>query len=621
MKRAWSLLLLILLCAMPGIAAATGGGEALRYGGGGQGSVIFDGRLHAGRGYRCVDCHSQLFDTRKVAHIKMADHFTDKACFKCHNNETAPRDCANCHRKVPSSSVSSTDAMAGIIATPFTADDAVRDMLLSGKQGATLQSQACLSCHGASTPPKPVTERGKTLNLHVDVTDYQHGTHANIACATCHVGTKGAASFLERPHAVARPDNATCQSCHSVGLAHEIKAFGQSNHGQKLKDKMSCGSCHNPHAQPKKPAQMAYRTMAGMYNAACLACHDNAARLRELSGKDIDAAASGHAFLTKWQTHSRTVLCVECHTPVVNPDDHLIGEKKTALRDCAVCHTTGNSLVIERASLHVGGAKTIAESYFPPVRVSPYLDRPVGIALAAMLGLLVLHGLARLFGRRRPVTGPCVYEAVYPGVVRISHWVNAGLFLLLGITGLSVRFEEAPWALGLETATRLHNAAGVLLALNFVLFLIRGILTGDIRQYLPSPDGLIGRMARQARYYLWGIFRGEAKPFAVTREHRFNPLQQVAYLCVFLLGMPVLIVSGVLLLLPESVTSGIAPRPFLVTMHYVFVVCFALFFVGHLYLATTGETPFTLIWGMVTGRHAHRAAIADQPVEDKKKTP
>ena len=623
MKRAWSLLLLALLTAWPGTSLATGGGKSLRYGGGGQGTVMFDGRLHASKGFRCADCHTKLFDTQKVAHVTMADHFTDKACFKCHNNTNktdpmaASRDCATCHRKVASNAVTSTDAMAGVIATAFAGDDAAKAVLLSGKQGATAQSTACLSCHGAATPPKPVTERGKTLNLHVDVADYQHGTHANIPCATCHTGQKGADSFTQVPHAVARPDNATCLSCHNVGLAHQIKAFGQSAHAEKLKDKVSCGSCHNPHAQPKKPQQVAYASLTAMYNAQCLACHDNAAKLKELSGKDVPDAKAAHAFLTNWSAHSRSVMCVECHTPVADPNDHLIGEKKTAVRDCATCHTeAGKSLIVARANPHAGGAAPVTSGYFPPNQVAPVLSTIGGTAVSGVFALVLVHGLGRAWPRRRPV-GTLVSHDLYPAFVRVTHWINAGLFAILGYTGLSVRFQEAAWALGLEPATRIHNVCGLLLAANFLAYVIRAVATGDIRQYLPGGQGGMGPLSIQARYYCYGIFRGEPHPFPVTRERRFNPLQRTTYLAVFLIGLPVLITSGGLLLLPEAVTAAIAPRRFLVAAHYSIVIGFALFVVGHLYLATTGATPLSLIKGMVTGRHEEARTTGQHPDKEQ----
>lgn len=80
-------------------AGATGGGAALLYGGAGQGKVIFDGRLHASKGFVCKDCHSEIFATKKKALITMDDHAGTTACFACHDGVTAFSDCKNCHRK------------------------------------------------------------------------------------------------------------------------------------------------------------------------------------------------------------------------------------------------------------------------------------------------------------------------------------------------------------------------------------------------------------------------------------------------------------------------------------------------------------------------------------------
>ena len=73
--------------------------KTLRYGGGGEGAVVFDGRMHAGKGYVCNDCHLQLFSTAQQARISMDDHSGDTFCFKCHDNKTASNDCVTCHRK------------------------------------------------------------------------------------------------------------------------------------------------------------------------------------------------------------------------------------------------------------------------------------------------------------------------------------------------------------------------------------------------------------------------------------------------------------------------------------------------------------------------------------------
>jgi phosphate transport system substrate-binding protein len=96
-RAAW---IVLLLMALAGTAAATGGGKILVYGGAGQGKVIFDGRTHASTGLVCKECHTLIFEMRKKALISMADHGAPKACFACHNGQKAFNDCEKCHRKL-----------------------------------------------------------------------------------------------------------------------------------------------------------------------------------------------------------------------------------------------------------------------------------------------------------------------------------------------------------------------------------------------------------------------------------------------------------------------------------------------------------------------------------------
>lgn len=87
------------LAVLMGTALATGD-KALIYGGAGQGKVIFDGRLHASKGLRCTDCHSELSGTWKKALITMDDHDKPVACFGCHDGKKQFNDCEGCHRKM-----------------------------------------------------------------------------------------------------------------------------------------------------------------------------------------------------------------------------------------------------------------------------------------------------------------------------------------------------------------------------------------------------------------------------------------------------------------------------------------------------------------------------------------
>ena len=85
-----------------GSAMATPPGKSADYAGGATGKVVFDGKVHADKGLKCNDCHTKIFQMKKVAKITMADHDGGKLCFECHNGTKAfaPKDnCTKCHKK------------------------------------------------------------------------------------------------------------------------------------------------------------------------------------------------------------------------------------------------------------------------------------------------------------------------------------------------------------------------------------------------------------------------------------------------------------------------------------------------------------------------------------------
>lgn len=77
-------------------------GKTVEYGGGPLGKVIFDGKIHADKGFKCNDCHTAIFKMKKEVKITMADHKDSKFCFKCHDGSKAFKsddNCARCHKK------------------------------------------------------------------------------------------------------------------------------------------------------------------------------------------------------------------------------------------------------------------------------------------------------------------------------------------------------------------------------------------------------------------------------------------------------------------------------------------------------------------------------------------
>ena len=70
-----------------------------------MGKVTFDGKVHADKGLKCLDCHSKIFRMKKgSSEMKMADINAGKFCGECHNGTKAfatndQANCLKCHKK------------------------------------------------------------------------------------------------------------------------------------------------------------------------------------------------------------------------------------------------------------------------------------------------------------------------------------------------------------------------------------------------------------------------------------------------------------------------------------------------------------------------------------------
>jgi thiosulfate reductase cytochrome b subunit len=196
---------------------------------------------------------------------------------------------------------------------------------------------------------------------------------------------------------------------------------------------------------------------------------------------------------------------------------------------------------------------------------------------------------------------------LYPLGLRLWHWTNATLFLFLIWTGLGMHYAGSKTVIiSFETSVALHNICGIALSVMYVGFLVGNLLSGNYKHYLPKFKGIIGRLARQAIYYLYGIFKGAPHPHHATEKQKFNQLQQITYLQIMYVLMPVLIISGWFLLFPEYApdkvlgAGGVWP---VAILHSAVGFFGCLFMFGHIYLATTGDTVLANFKGMLTGWH------------------
>jgi thiosulfate reductase cytochrome b subunit len=193
---------------------------------------------------------------------------------------------------------------------------------------------------------------------------------------------------------------------------------------------------------------------------------------------------------------------------------------------------------------------------------------------------------------------------LHPLPLRIWHWLNALLVVILLITGAQLRIPGIASLRPNDPALMVHKYAGWAMAVSFVIWLVYGLVSDHLRRHYVMRRRDLKGVFSQARFYLFSIFRGEENPFLPSPEEKFNPIQKLAYGAIMGLLTPVLVVTGLLysdilffrkyILLWDIV--GV-----LDAIHVIGAYVFALYLVVHVYMATLGRTAFSHIKAMIMG--------------------
>jgi thiosulfate reductase cytochrome b subunit len=198
---------------------------------------------------------------------------------------------------------------------------------------------------------------------------------------------------------------------------------------------------------------------------------------------------------------------------------------------------------------------------------------------------------------------------LYPKWLRAWHVINAVLFLILIVTGLSMQYtgkENTSYVVGFAIAVKWHNFAAIILTINYILFVTGNLLTKNGRYYRTGKKNFLSDISKQLKYYSWGMFKGEKHPFPVTEEHKFNPLQKLSYVLSMYVAVPLLIISGIGLLFPEiTITRFFGVSGLILTdiLHITMGFFLSVFMVIHIYTCTLGAKSTSLFWGMISGYH------------------
>ncbi|MHC4601448.1 MAG: cytochrome b/b6 domain-containing protein [Planctomycetota bacterium] len=189
-----------------------------------------------------------------------------------------------------------------------------------------------------------------------------------------------------------------------------------------------------------------------------------------------------------------------------------------------------------------------------------------------------------------------------PLFVRFWHGIHGISAVMLILTGANLRIPDRANLFGLENAASLHALFAKLFTVGLVVWIPYLFFSRRFRFYRPRGRDLAGGSLRQAKHELLGRFRGADPPFEITEAQKFNPLQKWAYIAVTFVLCPLLVGTGVGLIVAKAgADSGPGGTPSMSLPHMVLAVGVTVFFLLHVFLAVTSSPRGDAIRSMVTG--------------------
>ncbi len=181
---------------------------------------------------------------------------------------------------------------------------------------------------------------------------------------------------------------------------------------------------------------------------------------------------------------------------------------------------------------------------------------------------------------------------------RFWHWSQALLIITMAVTGFEIHGTYT--LIGFGDAVDVHTTAAWVLIGLWVFAIFWHLTTGEWRHYIPTADKLMA----VAKFYAYGIFKGEHHPYKPTQLRKHNPLQLLAYLGFKLAMAPAIWITGLLYMYYADWASwgfGWLELWVIALLHTAAAFALLIFLVAHVYLTTTGHTVFAHIKAMITG--------------------
>ena len=190
--------------------------------------------------------------------------------------------------------------------------------------------------------------------------------------------------------------------------------------------------------------------------------------------------------------------------------------------------------------------------------------------------------------------------------IRLWHWANAVIVIVLTITALRLRVPDMSLFGSYRSVVLVHKYAGYAMTASFIFWFGYSLVSGNLRHNYVIRRYDIANLIKQARFYLFGVFRGEANPFTPSPEAKFNGLQKIAYMSTMFIFTPAIVITGILfsdILYFRNVIYAVFGGPRVVdAIHIAVAYIFLMYFVVHSYMAIfLGTSLFSHVKAMISG--------------------
>lgn len=312
--------------------------------------------------------------------------------------------------------------------------------------------------------------------------------------------------------------------------------------------------------------------------------------------------------------------------------NHNVARGEYAVNDCESCHNADSrmtqpiklanyapSMPVFDANNNVNGSGSMIQAadgalYYQPSpandgmyvfgssRVS-WVDWFGAIAFVGSLLGVLGHGTMRYLASKKQSKGHMKTKRIYmyEPYRRFWHWMQTAAIVILLFTGLIIHRPDIFGVFSFRGVVTVHNVLAVILVLNAAMALFYHLATERIQEFIPRPYGFFDDAILQAKYYINGIFRGEGHPFEKRPDSRMNPIQKATYFGILNVLLPLQIVTGALMWAVQKWPEIAGGLPFLAPFHSLIAWMFATFILVHVYMTTTGATPFEATRAMITG--------------------